>query len=187
MGSVWRSAASITDLGKAMGDWLEGRTVSRPGYEQGYSVDGETSHLVPTLAAVNRAGYLTDSSQPGESGTAYDGRPYRQRAGVTGHIAAGDPLLRSLMDGARSAGITVVAKGPGVSVGSRHGMVVTEWGGEPYTGFGAVTSRRQTDAIWDGVGRSARQHLLKGVALTLVDPVWGRDTVLWPLLARVAR
>jgi hypothetical protein len=52
------------DLGGLMARWLEGRTSYEPGYLAA-GPDAETASLVPVLAQLNRAGYVTDFSQPG--------------------------------------------------------------------------------------------------------------------------
>ncbi|WP_157881130.1 DUF6919 domain-containing protein [Streptomyces griseoruber] len=69
----WRSAHTVADLGELMALWLEGELRSWPGYMPGCGPDEETTHLIPSLAALNRAGFLTIASQPGETGTATTG------------------------------------------------------------------------------------------------------------------
>lgn len=62
----WRAARSIADLGHLTALWLEGEVASHPSCATpNFGPDEETAHLVPVLAAANRAGYLTDNSQPG--------------------------------------------------------------------------------------------------------------------------
>ncbi|MDQ3275031.1 MAG: hypothetical protein M3Q39_08390 [Actinomycetota bacterium] len=82
---AWYRARSLADLGELTARWLEGGIGSRPGYQPRCGPDVETRRLIPTLAALNRGGYLTNSSQPGEAPTVgYDGRLWSQRAAVSG-------------------------------------------------------------------------------------------------------
>lgn len=171
-----------------MAGWLEGRVADRPGYNHGRPCrpDDETGHLVPVLARLNRRGWVTTDSQPGLDDVAFDGRPWVQRAAVQGWIAATDPLLPRIIRAARAEGLFVSAHGVGRSVGPRRGLVVTRWGGEPHTGFGGRPGRLHGFTELSGAGRRARRQLAReGVALAVIDPVWGRDDVLWTLLDRL--
>ncbi|MFD8226887.1 DUF6919 domain-containing protein [Streptomyces massasporeus] len=184
MDRIWRDVRSIDELGGAMAGWLEGRIASQPGCSAG--PDEETAPLVPVLARLNRRGFVTTCSQPGETGPAYDGQPWEQRAAVEGWISCRNPLLGPLIRRARGAGLIVTAYGPGRSIGPRRGLTVTRWGDEAHTGFGGRPRRFQRHAEMPGIGRGARTELRRhGVALAVIDPVWGRDTRLWPLLDRV--
>jgi hypothetical protein len=185
MERIWRNAQSIGELGAAMAGWLEGWIDSRPGYAPRCGPDEETAHLVPILARLNRRGFVTTASQPGLTGPAFDGRPWTQRAAVQGWICTSDPLLNRIIRASRTAGLIVTAYGPGRAVGPRRDLVATKWGGEPHTGFGGRPRRFQRDSDLSGVGPAVRRELTrKGVALAVIDPVWGRDTVLWPALGR---
>lgn len=181
----WKDARTVADLGQLMADWIEGRIPSRPGYQPKCGVDSETRHLISVLAACNRAGYLTTDSQPGCDDKAFDGRPWRQRAAVQGYIAADNPLLHRLTSSAKAAGLTVTAHGAGVSIGSTRSVICTEWAGKPHTDFGGKPGRRTLSGQWNGIGKDAYRHLERaGVAVTLIDPEWGRDNRLWPLLTK---
>lgn len=182
MDRVWRGARSIADVGAAMADWLEGRVPDRPGYASSRP-DEETAHLVPVLVRLNRGGFVTTDSQPGVDGPAFDGRRWEQRAAVQGWIAAGSPLLPRLVRAATAAGLIVTAHGAGIAVGPSRSLLATRWGGEPHTGFGGRPGRLQLGVELAGVGRRARRELRReGVLLAVIDPVWGRDDVLWFVL-----
>lgn len=182
MDRIWRDARSIGDLGGAMAGWLEGRIGSRPGYNDSRP-DGETEHLIPVLARLNRRGFVTTDSQPGFEGVAFDGRPWTQRAAVQGYVAVGDPLLDRIVRAARAAGLIVTAYGAGRSVGPRRGLAATMWAGEVHTGFGGRPGRGWRRSALPGIGRRARRQLAReGVLLAVIDPVWGRDDVLWSVL-----
>lgn len=179
MDRIWRDARSIGDLGGAMAGWLEGRIASQPGCSAG--PDDETLPLVPVLARLNRRGYVTTMSQPAVMTFGYD-RPWEQRACVEGWISCRNPLLGPFIRQARAAGLIVSAYGPGRSVGPRRGMTVSRCGDEIRTGAGG--RQRRTGLPW--IGREARRELaLHGVALAVIDPVWGRDSALWPVLDEV--
>lgn len=179
MDRIWRDARSIGDLGGATAGWLAGRISSHPNCSAG--PDDETLLLVPALVRLNRRGWVTTCSQPGDGGTAIDGRRWEQRAYVEGWISCTNPLLNRTIRAARAAGLIVTAHGVGRAVGPRRGLTVSRCGDESRTGAGG---RYRTTGL-PGIGRLARRDLARyGVALAVIDPVWGRDTVLWPVLDR---
>jgi uncharacterized protein DUF6919 len=180
----WREARTLADLGQTAADWMEGRI---PGeHPNGYDeLDPETTSLVPTLIAANRAGFVADNSQPGQAGVGFDGAHWEQRAAVDGWIAPGR-LLDRLRAHARRAGITVMTQRAGSR--PRPGVPVTTCGGEPVTWFGGwAPHRTQTEWVWSGVGGRARRELRTATHLTLIDPTWGPSTRLWDALAAAIR
>ena len=62
---AWMSANTLAELGELIARWLEGSLSFNPGYG-GETADGETTDLIPALARFNRAGFVTENSQPGE-------------------------------------------------------------------------------------------------------------------------
>lgn len=185
MPNPWKNAHSLADLGQAMADWLGGRGPVWPGYCAS-DVEDETRHLIPTLVACNRAGYVTTCSQPGHPPTCgYDGRMWRQRAAVDGWIAD-QRLLGRIRAHANRRELTVITHRPGDR--SHPGIVVTDANGEPSTQFGWTPGHRRLIASeWGGVGRGAIRELRTATHLTLVDPVWGRDDRLWTALDLAAK
>jgi hypothetical protein len=178
---IWRDARSIDELGGAMAGWLEGRIATHPGCSAG--PDDETLPLVPVLARLNRRGFVTTMSQPGEEITVSGGRPWVQRATVEGWISCRNPLLATLIRQARAAGLIVTAYGAGRAVGPRRGLIVSRWGNDPHLGAGGRPGWLRSRMELPGIGRRARRELVRhGVALAVVDPIWGRDTVLWDVL-----
>ncbi|TXS22417.1 hypothetical protein EAO70_06030, partial [Streptomyces sp. adm13(2018)] len=92
-----------------MAGWLEGRVPNWPGYlsdEFGAEEENGARHLVPVLVTLNRAGFVTVGSQPGE----VDGR-YRQRASVDGIVHDHGPLFGRLL-ALQGQGFTVVRGWP---------------------------------------------------------------------------
>lgn len=184
MDRIWRDARSIGDLGGAMAGWLEGRIGSWPGCSAG--PDEETLPLVRVLARLCRRGYATTMSQPGHHSVADDGRPWVQRACVEGWISVHDPALPRVIRAARSAGLFVTAYGAGKAAGPRKGLKVTRWGDDVRLDCGGRPSFAMRRGTLSGVGRRARRQIRReGVWLAVVDPVWGRDDVLWPVLDQV--
>ncbi|MEW2415316.1 hypothetical protein AB0953_16595 [Streptomyces sp. NPDC046866] len=183
MGSVWRDARSIADLGHAMALWMEGRGPDWPGYHGPFGQEEENGarHLIPTLAAANRAGFVTTGSQPASDGY-WGGARWRQRAHVDGVVHDRSPLLGRLTALERQ-GFQVYRGWP------KEGVVITDRDGEPQTGFGGFRLGRDHAAReWHGIGRHALRELKDhGVRLNIVDMTWGRDDRLWPALANAIR
>lgn len=184
MDRIWSDARSIGDLGGAMAGWLEGRIPSHPGCSAG--PDKETLPLVPVLARLNRRGYVTTMSQPGDGGEAADGQPWQQRACVEGWISVNDPMLSRIIRSARAAGLVVTAYGAGRAVGPRRGLPVCRWGGEPRLSIGGRYGRLRYRADLPRVGRLARRQLVReGVVLAVIDRTWGPSDTLWSVLESV--
>lgn len=177
----WRTARTLDDLGALTAQWLEGEISTRPGYMRGAGPDPETTALIPVLARMNRTGFVTDSSQPGEPD---DGDGWVQRAAVTGF--ADMRLAFRLAAAAERAELLVIVSSD--RLGFRHGegddITVTCDDGDPYTSFGPLPAAVVRDEVtgW-GLCRNAVDALCAACQLTVVDPEWGRDGVLWDVLA----
>ncbi|GHH56164.1 DUF6919 domain-containing protein [Streptomyces candidus] len=183
----WRSAETLHDLGALVASWLVGDIASQPGYQPRYGPDEETRHLLPVLTAVNRLGYVTDCSQPGESRVGVDGQWWEQRAAVSGLV--GDRQLRDrLVAAAESAGLLVVQHD---TTPREHaeGIPVTFSRGRSYTFFGRFMAARDLLTLWpaDLISAPALGTVLSAWQFTIIDPVWGRDDVLWEALTGVVR
>ena len=179
---VWRQATTLTHLAHLTANWLDGTLPAHITY--GPNPDPETTGITRALAAVNRAGYLTTSSQPGHPPTVgHDGSVYEQRAAITGHIA--DPtLLHHLVDTAERAGLTVITHTADTSTGPDW-MIATRQDGQPTAAFGEHVTPVQLRADWYGVSDQAHAAVAAAVQVTVVDPVWGRNDVLWPALTHL--
>ena len=187
---AWQSARTLADLGALAACWLERSITSQPGYAAGYGPAEETLPLVPVLAALNRAGYFTNGSQPGMAGRGFDGAHWEQRAAVEGFASAG--LTSALGAAAERAGLIVIALDPAarpkVRINGRPAVDVTRRGGRARTAFGAHLSRAHLYDAHTGYG-ICRPDAIAAVCgawqVTVIDPEWGRPDVLWAVLAGV--
>lgn len=177
---AWRDTQSFGDLGRLMADWLEGRIRYWPAY-CGSRPESETRHLIPVLAAANRAGFLTTCSQPGDDAMARGSR-WRQKAAVQGFVH--DPALHRRIVSAAQAARLIVIDGPAGGAG-RRGIPVTDRDGEPVTWFGVAEPAAALREFWGEVG--AYQQLAESRDVVIIDPEWGRDDRLWSALARAVR
>ena len=186
--AAWQSARTLADLGKLTAQWLERRVASQPGYTAGCGPDPETAPLITVLAAANRAGFITCSSQPGYTGASED---TGQRAAVEGFAGHGHAL--TLIREARTAGLTVVAYPPVMLPRRRYrhvqSVAVTRYAGQDVTWFGVQVPRGHITSRITGYGichRDAVDALCGAWQITIIDPQWGRNTVLWDTLAAVS-
>ncbi|GGX58131.1 DUF6919 domain-containing protein [Streptomyces chartreusis] len=180
---TWYQARDLGELAVLTAQWLQGRMLWNPNGHAG-GPDPETLPLIDVLADLNLAGILTETSQPGELAV-FHGTLWRQRAYVTAFIA--DPALaRALAAQAADAGLFVRAYPPGHRVdenGKRDAVDVTAWEGhDVMTGMGDRISPRAVRRTFPGCDRQAVRDVTRARQITLIDPQWGRDTLLWPFL-----
>jgi hypothetical protein len=183
---AWQSARTLADLGELTAQWLEGRIASVPGY-CGAPAE-ETVPLIPVLARLNRAGFVTDCSQPGQTGDGWE-----QRAAVQGY-AAQDVALRIIGAVAADPELVTISCPPSMvprwRYGYRDAMTVTRARGRHFTGFGVRIPRRHIRDGWIGHGmcsREAVKALCEAWQVTVIDPEWGRPDLLWQVLERAIR
>jgi hypothetical protein len=174
----WASAQTLPELAELMALWLEGELSMWPGY--GAGADEETTLMSPTLAAANRAGFLTDQSQPGYIGPGFDGLMWEQRAAVSG-LVGDERLLTRLRRAGEAAGLLVLISHPRLLPAGR-GAVCTLRGGQPYTTFGEYMPPRVLRGVWRGIDRQAFVAIADAWQVCLIDPEIGRNDRLWPLL-----
>lgn len=174
----WAAAQTLPELAELMALWLEGELSMWPGYDDG--ADEETAALIPTLAAANRAGFLTDQSQPGCDGPGFDRLRWQQRAAVTG-LVADEQLLTRIRRAGEAAGLLVLISHPRL-LPQGQGVTGTIRGGRDYTVFGEHMPPRILRHIWPGISRQALDAITDAWQLCLIDPEIGRNDLLWPLL-----
>ncbi|MEU5476768.1 DUF6919 domain-containing protein [Streptomyces mirabilis] len=182
----WRTASTLTDLGRLNADWLQGRL-------QGEHPNGpdevadQIRPLVPTLAAANTAGFVTlaASIRPGKV-RAHDGERWEQLATVTGLIARdSDELLHRIATEAWRAGIQVFVHHPAAATDSWP-IAVTTYDGEPVEFAGHRIGMFEMEALWEeGTQQAAVTSTTAAIQVTLIDPEIGRDHRLWLVLDAV--
>jgi hypothetical protein len=188
--AVWRTARTLEDLGRLGARWIGGDLTECPAY-WGPS-DIETLEMIPVLIAANQAGYFTIGSQAGAAGTGQDGVFWEQRAAVEG-FASRDLMLRIVRQAARRGLFTIVhdpATMPRFQIRHSTAVTVTNRAGQPYTQFGAQLSRRHLRDGHAGYGdlhRQAVRALCSAWQVTVIDPQFGREHLLWDTLASVAQ
>jgi hypothetical protein len=158
----WAQPLSLDALGNLTAQWLEGSVHWSP-WEGGSPPDSETLPLVPSLAAMNRLGFLTDFSQPGI--------PDYQRASVTGFCnkAQAECLASISLDGE----LVVLTEYPGVE--ATYELPITQDEGRAFTVLPGRPIMDETLGL--------HPHTLALLAdchyVSICDPRWGRDDVLW--------
>jgi hypothetical protein len=197
----WWNATSIAQMGRLTADWLEGRRYFLPGYAAAGPA-AETRDLTAHLAAYNRAGFLTISSQPGHGPReGYDGRMWLQRAYVSGYTDV--DTIHSL--GAALAehhdDITLwclpVRQGPRKPELDRDYFPVTlrENDDTATTGdydvntvAGLTPNRRHVKGLYRGDLNPAAIKMLQGAwHVTISDNGYHQDDRLWTVLADWAK
>lgn len=176
----WRAARTLGDLGELTVQWLEGTLSRTPGYAG--TPAPETNALVPVLTAVNRAGFVTHRSQPGGP-AGEDGR--ERRAAVCGF--ADDQSFSRLMAVVAESGLVITAARAGdadrppVLPVSRdgHGREHASDGGSDGPG---ILRNGYEQACHPRAAAALREAWL----ITVIDPRWGCNDVLWPALERFA-
>jgi hypothetical protein len=175
---LWAQAGGLADLGVLMARWLESDITYQPAY-CGPVPEDETTDLIPVLAAVNRAGLVTDFSQPGQplvGGCA-------QRAAVGGFCD--EQMLSELIRATFGTELVLMYFAPNSVSEAR--VVVTLDAGEEFTWLGRIeTAEDIADAYAEDLAPAGVHGLAEAWQVHLFDPVWGRNDLLWPLLADVA-
>lgn len=182
----WAGARNLPEVAELVAQWLEGDLPSQVGYAPNVGPDAETTNLVPLLARLNRAGLLTDCSQPGFSGRGFDGAKWRQRAAVSGFIAADrDDVIGWLDEALVQSGLAGIVCKPlcDRSAGRPGGLVMTTRAGRPYTWFGVTRDRLELEDCYAGCAPTIIDALWTSAYQVVVfDPQWGRNDRLWPAL-----
>jgi hypothetical protein len=164
----WADAATLGQLGELVAEWLEGRIAGDiPFY--GGPPDDETLPLVPALARLNRLGFVTEHSQPGEISD-----QGAQRASVSGYCE--EDVAERLASVCVRDEFVVISQQPGSE--SLFELPITREGSHTFT----IVCGREDDALWPGLNPEMRSVLLDSWHIDVCDPVWGRNDMLWPAL-----
>lgn len=188
----WGAPTTHIELGEVVARWLTSDGVrSQTGHQPRRGPDLETLPLLEVLARVNRRGYVTDGSQPGDEDLQFKPTVLRweQRAFVEGWAdAAMAARLRRLT--------------------ARHGLLIRcRRAGRRWTSAEAIDATRVitpttvevtlavgcTEAVphvrnlrFPDVNDGMLKELLNGWNVTLVDPEWGPSDRLWRALDELA-
>lgn len=180
----WYAARDLRDLGRLTALWLEGEIKSQPGYEPGCGPDEETEELIPVLARANRAGYVTDGSQPGLADTiGFDGATWTQRAAVEGWIAP--DRAPELADAARRAGLIVITHtvlNRRFARRCREFIDVTLRENQVCTGFGSQRRASDIRFQYDECHRAVINAVINSWQLTIAAADYGPDQTVWEVV-----
>lgn len=177
---LWAAARTLPDLCELTAQWLEGRIASQPGYYGPVDVDEEDAPgLTDTLAALNRAGFLTYNSQAGFYGAGFDSARWRLHASVSGFATPATLRWIEKALSATATGLLVYTcrdvKRPG------PGFPVTRRNGRPHTVFGAQYGRSVIGEIYADCSDEAIDEVCRTMHVTVYDPMPGRNTMWEPL------
>lgn len=201
--AAWFQASSLRSLGMLTADWLEGKNLYLPAYGA-TGPDPETVPLIPTLAAANRAGLVTDGSQPGQEPVlGYNGRLWRQLAAVSGFCdeRTAVSLAAAFEPHSSEGGLYVYLWAPGTKLprSRRDGelfQIPATIHADPRnpadqwlnTVFGPPLSRRDVRSIYRGdLPKPAIKTLCGAWQITLAETEYGRNDRLWSLLDQWAK
>jgi hypothetical protein len=177
----WGRARTLGDLGRLTARWLEGEITYQPAWEG--PPDAETEDILPALAEVNRGGFVTHFSQPGEP---TELRGAQQRAAVSGFCDNG--LLTRIQQATLATDVVLLAYPPGASFDGLQ-IPVSLSQGRAWRWAGATMRAVTIRDYYSGDCHSnAVEALCDAWQATLLDPHWGRNDLLWDrLLAAVGR
>jgi hypothetical protein len=167
----WSEATTILEVGELMARWLNGELRACPTYYG--KPDPETLKspgLLSALKTANRAGFITAQSQPGSDGLGFDGQRWEQRAAVC--LFCPKPQVGALTSRMRGAGVNIVTGQTGQRVTRRAGLDYIPF--HPYPAWELDLLNHDTVKLID----------TETVPMVLVDPIDGRNDVLWPALYR---
>lgn len=174
----WSSCRTLADLGHVTERWLRGELTYFPGHNDPYEPPlDESKDLIDDLVALNRVGYITTNSQPGQSMTR-DGNA--QRAFVRGYCT--EETFQRIDAAIYGTELIALPRPPGmyhlcpVPITTVHGRNFT-WGG---------MSSGEAEAIAREFGGALNEQMVALLAgcwlVDVLDPVWGRTNLLWSKL-----
>lgn len=171
---LWEGANTLGDLCRLGASWLEGTLSSHLTYQR---PDTETLPLLPALAEFNRLGYWTDHSQPGED---FDG--WQQRAHVTGYCS--QETSNRILTAAASTDLIVLASPAPMEYWL---PILISRGGRTENTWGAVHVPPREEFRHDELSEEALQALDVSWFVEVIDPVWGRNDLLWEAVLTALR
>ena len=164
----WSTARSLADLGELTALWLLGRVSTHP--TQDTSPDEETTRIRGSLVRLNRRGFVTEFSQPGEK--LKDG--CAQRAAVSGFCS--ETVARRLAALTLCSDLIVLAYPPDGLRGYQIPITIDDY--HPFTWCGSFDLECGL-ASFEGLDGEALESLRASWYVVLIDPRWGRERYLW--------
>ena len=167
---AWKEARTLEGLGELTARWCEGTLRYMPGDDdEPYEEKGPIREV---LASINRSGFVTTTSQPGEPMD--DGSA--QRAAVEGY-AREDTAKRMAALGLWTD-LLVFAFPPGdYAWGYQVPITVEEY--RPFTWLGSLQGHVEIESYVEDYSREALSEVARAWKVTIVDPQWGRGPYLW--------
>ncbi len=173
--AAWAAAESLGDLRELTARWLEGGISWIPSYCCAEPAP-ETTDLIPTLAALNRGGFMTENSQPGER---LDGGCV-QRAGVVGFCT--EQTAQTLAAACMPTDLFCLVSWPGCEDGPFVPVTIAD--DQAHTWFGPPMSPGHLRDSWgEALSPDGLEALTWSWQVTVIDPVWGRNDLLWPTIS----
>lgn len=193
----WTAARTLADLGACTAAWLRGRLPDMPVSMYCQGVGAETARIVPVLAALNESGlFVTTASQPGCTPLkrAYGGDQPWQRAAIMGFVPAWS--MQHVVSALRCLeGVCVQACAPGATARLATQVSCRSASGHEVRLFGSVLSAPEIAEHYgpvpgweDHPGLHPRliAQLQAAYQVSVIDLRWGRNSMLWPALSRLA-
>lgn len=171
----WDDARTLQDLGELTAMWLEGEIEGHPIGGPG-GCDDETDALVPVLTQANRAGYVTTNSQPGKTLTGAFG----QRATVSGFCteATADKIQAAIL----GTDLIAIVTPPGWTNPVQIPITIDD--SAPHSWAGGAIDEDNIDHYFSHYSPRAIPELLAAWQVDVIDPQWGRNDLLWPVLTQ---
>lgn len=174
----WRKATSFEELCALAVEFLDGELPAFPGW-MAPDIDEETDEWVPQLADANERGFLTTASQPGTCPElSHDGLPWSQRAFVVGFAAEG--LVHELRGQIEGTRLLLFDFASGETGG--QAMAAARHGDREYLFVGTGEGPAELELFAQRLGPGALKELSQTRFVCLIDPEWGQDDLLWPIL-----
>ncbi len=168
---AWKSAKTFEQLCELTAKFIEGTSPFSPEYGT-CGIDEETEPLKTYLAALNRAGLMTTTSQPG-----FDSPEWKQRAFVDGF--AQEATAKRIARISLYTDLHIVTAPVGVAIGFRTPIIVRDF--QPH-GWGGGSSGCEAEFYKDFP--NGLKILREAWYVDVIDLVWGRQDHLWENLMR---
>lgn len=165
----WRQADTFDELCELSAQFCEGKITHFNGYG---GLDPESDPIAGWLAVLNRHGFLTECSQPGER-RLKDGTS--QRAYVSGW--AKEPLAMRLYCLGLEHGLITLVVPP---LEERYVRIpITLDGPHPFSWAGGFGGSNSILGLRDRLSWQALLDLATAWTVEIIDPTWGRAGFLW--------